>query len=62
MALESFSLVNKRDMNHNKMEFDKHSVITFRGAPYGIFLSVDTFPQSYKEWEELSREIWEYLR
>lgn len=61
--LEDFSLVDKRQLLQNKVDWSKHNILTFRKNPTHIILDADTLRvQGYKAFEETMKEIWLYLQ
>ena len=60
--LEDFSLINKRQVTRNKVDWENHSVMTYDKEATHVILNVDKILKGgYKQWEELSRGIWDFL-
>lgn len=60
--LESFSLVGKRALLQNRVDWDHHAVITMRAQPFGFYLNAEKLKElSSEEQVKLFSEIITYL-
>ena len=59
--LESFSLADKRQVQHNKRGWDTHTVVTHRKNPSHVILNLDLLEKEGEErYLEIVREIWAF--
>ncbi len=60
--LDKFSLVNKRSVLRNTVDWEKHFVLTFRKTPTHIVLNTDELLEGdFDSFCELMEEVWEYI-
>ncbi len=60
--LDEFALIGKRDVLRNTVDWDKHSVLTFRNSPTHIVLNVDKLTKDdFESFCGLMEEVWEYI-
>ncbi len=58
--MKNFKLFRKRDVIRNTADYESHFIITFREAPFGIYLSGDRLAE--KSLKENMKEIKEAVK
>lgn len=60
--LEDFSLVDKRAVLRNKVDWEKSFILTFRKNPTHIVLNVNELLEGdFEQFCSLMEEVWEYI-
>lgn len=60
--LDNFSLIGKRDVLRNTVDWSKHSILTFKKDPTHIVLNINNLlEKDFDQFCALMEEVWEYI-